>query len=72
MSSIETKTNSYVDLDLDYSKKFIYNSNQDVIINIYGNNLLNQAIRNHTSLVKDHVPMPSANYGIDLSMIYKF
>ncbi|MBT4655178.1 MAG: TonB-dependent receptor, partial [Gammaproteobacteria bacterium] len=72
MSSIETKTNSYVDLDLGYSKKFIYNSNQDVIINIYGNNLLNQAIRNHTSLVKDHVPMPSANYGIDLSMIYKF
>lgn len=72
MSSIETKTNSYIDLDLGYSKKFIYNTHQDVIINIYGNNILNQAIRNHASLVKDHVPMPGVNVGIDVSLRYKF
>ncbi len=71
-SSIESGTSSYIDLDLGYSKKFIYNSHQDIILNIYGSNLLNQAIRNHASLIKDHVPMPGKSVGIDVSLRYKF
>ena len=72
MSSIETKTNSFVDLDIGYSKKIIFNSHQDLIINIYGNNILNNTIRNHSSFVKDNVPMPGANFGLDVSLGYKF
>ena len=72
MSSIEAKTNSYVDLDIGYSKKIIFNSHQDLIINLYGNNILNNTIRNHTSFVKDNVPMPGANFGLDVSLRYNF
>ncbi len=72
MSSIETKTNSHIDLDIGYSKKIIYDSNKDLIINVYGNNILNNTIRNHSSFVKDNVPMPGGNYGLDISLQYKF
>ena len=72
MSSIETKTNSYIDLDLGYSKKIILDSRQSFIIDVYGNNVLNKTIRNHSSLVKDNVPMPGANFGINMSLKYKF
>lgn len=72
MSSIETKTNSYVDLDIGYSKKIIFDSHKDLIINIYGNNILNNTVRNHSSFVKNEVPMPGANFGIDVSLGYTF
>ena len=72
MSSIETKTNSHVDLDIGYTKKIIFDSHKDLIINIYGNNILNNTIRNHSSFVKNEVPMPGANFGIDVSLGYTF
>ena len=72
MSAIETKTNSHIDLNLGYSKKIIFDSHKSLIIDMYGNNVLNKTIRNHTSLVKDNVPMPGANFGINISMKYKF
>jgi len=72
MSSIETKTNSHVDLDIGYSKKIVFDSHKDLIINIYGNNILNNTVRNHSSFVKNEVPMPGANFGIDVSLGYTF
>ena len=72
MSSIETKTNSHVDLDIGYSKKIIFDSHKDLIINIYGNNILNNTVRNHSSFVKNEVPMPGGNFGIDVSLGYTF
>ncbi|MBT6734577.1 MAG: hypothetical protein HOA86_03320, partial [Gammaproteobacteria bacterium] len=47
-------------------------SNKDLVFNLYGNNILNKTIRNHSSLIKDHVPVQGANYGIDVSMRYNF
>ena len=55
-----------------YSKKIIFDSHKSLIIDMYGNNVLNKTIRNHTSLVKDNVPMAGANFGIDVSLRYKF
>jgi iron complex outermembrane receptor protein len=72
MSSIETKTNSNLDLDIGYSKKIVLDSRKDLLFNVYGHNILDKAIRNHSSLIKDHVPMAGANYGLDISMRYKF
>ena len=72
MSSIETKTNSHLDLDIGYSKKITYDSNKDLVFNLYGNNILNNTIRNHSSMVKDHVPVQGTNYGIDVSIRYNF
>ena len=72
MSSIETKTNSHIDLDLGYSKKIIFDSHRSFIIDMYGNNILNKTIRNHSSFVKDNVPTAGANFGINMSLKYKF
>ena len=52
--------------------KIIFDSQKDLIVSVYGNNVLNNTIRNHSSFVKDNVPMPGANYGLDLSLNYKF
>ena len=68
MSSIETKTNSHIDLDIGYSKKIIIDTHQDIIINLYGNNILNNTIRNHASFVKDEVPLPGRNYGLKFNL----
>ena len=54
------------------SQKIILDSRQSFIIDVYGNNVLNKTIRNHSSLVKDNVPMPGANFGINMSLKYKF
>ena len=68
----ETKTKSYIDIDLAYSKKIRFDSKRDLNIKVYGDNVLNKTIRNHSSFVKDNVPMPGANFGIDVSLSYKF
>ena len=68
----ETKTKSYIDIDLAYSKKIRFDSKRDLNIKVYGDNVLNKTIRNHSSFVKDNVPTPGANFGIDVSLSYKF
>jgi hypothetical protein len=49
-----------------------FDSHKDLIINIYGNNILNNTVRNHSSFVKNEVPMPGGNFGIDVSLGYTF
>ena len=50
----------------------VFDSHKDLIINLYGYNILNNTVRNHSSFVKDNVPMPGANFGIDVSLGYTF
>ena len=71
-SSIETETNSYVDLAMKYSNKIAINSNYDLNVNLFGNNLLDRTRRNHASFVKVHVPLPASSFGFDVSLDYKF
>ena len=71
-SSIETETNSYVDLAMRYSNRFQLGSNTSLNMNIFGNNLLDKTRRNHASFVKAHVPLPAASFGFDMSLDYKF
>ena len=33
-------------------------------VSIFGKNLLNEVARNHTSFVKNEVPLPGRNYGL--------
>ena len=58
-SSIETETNSYVDLAMKYSNKIAISSNYDLNVNLFGNNLLDRTRRNHASFVKAHVALPA-------------
>jgi len=71
-SSIETRTNSYVDLGVKYSNKIQLNQTYDLNLNLFANNLLDQTIRNHASFVKAYVPLPGSSFGFDVSVDYKF
>ena len=44
----------------------------DIDVNIYGNNLLDRTRRNHSSFVKEHVPLPATSFGFDVSLNYNF
>ncbi len=69
-SSIESKTNSYVNLNIGLSKTLPIRSNQNIILDIHANNILNKTVRNHESFVKDNVPMPGFNLGMFISFEY--
>ena len=71
-TSIETETNSYVDLAMKYTNKISLNNNYDLNVVLFGNNLLDKTRRNHASFVKAHVPLPAASFGFDVSLDYKF
>ena len=71
-SSIETSTNSYVDLAVKYTNKIRLGDKQDLNVMLYGNNLLDKTRRNHASFVKAHVPLPASSFGFNVSLDYKF
>tara|TARA_Y100000768_G_scaffold38088_2_gene25016 strand:- start:1504 stop:3504 length:2001 start_codon:yes stop_codon:yes gene_type:complete len=71
-SSIETTTNSYIDLGVKYSDKIQLSKTSDLNLNFFINNALDHTIRNHASFVKAHVPLPAASLGFDLSIDYNF
>ena len=56
-------TDGYRMLDTRLTKTFNLNNNE-LIVSIYGNNLLDEVARNHSSFVKNEVPLPGKNFGI--------
>ena len=68
-SSLETKTNSFICVDAKYSKILSLNNN-DVKLSVFGENLTNSSQRNHSSFVKDHVPLPGVRVGLELAFGY--
>ena len=68
-SSIETKTNSYVGLDMKYTRDLRL-AGSNMRISLFGQNLTNSSQRNHASMVKDEVPLPGVSIGLQLSMDY--
>ena len=68
-SSIETKTNSYVGLDMKYSRG-IRLAGSDMLISVFGENLTNSSQRNHSSFVKNEVPLQGVRVGLELSVDY--
>ena len=60
----ETKTEGYEMLDLRFNKTYSLNSESDLRISLFANNVLDEVARNHSSFVKDEVPLPGRNYGI--------
>ena len=72
ISSIETSSNSYLDLSVKYSNSFQINDIYDLNMNLFANNLLDKTRRNHASFVKDNVPLPGSSFGFDISVDYKF
>ena len=39
-------------------------------VTLFGRNLLDEAARNHSSFVKNEVPLPGKNYGIKFNLAF--
>ena len=63
----ETSTSGHQMLDLKVTRSFQFGQNAEISVTLYGKNLLDEVARNHSSFVKDQVPLPGKNFGIRLS-----
>ena len=70
VSISETTTNGYQMLDATFNKTFNLNAQNSLNLSVFANNLLDEVARNHTSFVKDQVPLAGRNYGIKLSFAF--
>ncbi|MGI9439361.1 MAG: TonB-dependent receptor, partial [Parvibaculales bacterium] len=68
LSTNETATDGYEMLDINFTQTFQLRSGVNLELSIFGNNLLDEVARNHTSPVKNEVPLAGKNYGIGLQM----
>ena len=59
----ETETAGYDMLDARFTQHFPINDNAKVTLSLFGKNMLNEIARNHTSFVKDAIPLAGENYG---------
>ena len=66
----ESQTAGFELIDLLVSKSFSLNSENDFTLSFFGSNLTDEIARNHTSYVKNEVPLAGRNLGIrfDLSL----
>ena len=54
----------------DIRKTFTLNNESKMNLSIFGKNLLDEVARNHSSFVKNQVPLPGRNYGVKLKVIF--
>ena len=60
----ETATDGYLWVNFSLSKEIKTSENEVLSVSLFAKNLLNKVARNHTSFVKDEVPLPGRNIGI--------
>ena len=66
----ETSTGGYKMLDFRLRKTINFNVTTELNISFFATNLLDEIARNHTSFVKDDVPLPGTNYGVNFNLIF--
>jgi len=64
----ETVTKGFQMLDANYTRKIVSESGTELYASVFGHNLLDEVARNHTSFVKDQVPLPGKNFGISFNL----
>ena len=69
-SSKETMTKGYQMLDMRLTQKLVTDSGRVVQASIFGKNMLDEVARNHTSWVKNEVPLPGKNVGINFRVTF--
>ena len=65
----ESPTMGYQMLDTKVVKTFDLNGNS-LRVSVFANNLLDEVARNHSSFVKNQVPLPGRNYGIRFNLTF--
>ena len=63
----ETATEGFTMLDLDIRRSIAIGDNEELVLSIFGRNLLDEKARSHTSFVKDEVPLAGRNFGIKVN-----
>ena len=66
----ETVTKGYRMLDTRITKTFNLRDNNELKVSIFGNNLLDEVARNHSSWVKNEVPLPGKNIGVKFNLTF--
>ena len=66
----ESATDAYQMLDTRVTKTFNLNGSSNLKLTLFGKNLLDEVARNHSSFVKNEVPLPGRNYGIKFNLTY--
>ena len=64
----ETVTSGFSMLDFHAVKTFTFGKKQTATVSFFAKNLLDEVVRNHSSFVKDEVPLPGRNIGIKLQL----
>ena len=67
---LETMTKGYQMLDMKLTQKLVTDSGRVVQASIFGKNMLDEVARNHTSFVKNEVPLPGKNVGINFRVTF--
>jgi iron complex outermembrane receptor protein len=66
----ETNTDGYQMLNAKLSRRFDLGGQGDLTVSLFGNNLLDEVARNHSSYVKTQVPLPGKNYGMRFNLTF--
>jgi len=66
----ETATDGYQMLNSRLTKTYEISGKGVLKLSLFGNNLLDEAARNHSSFVKDEVPLPGKNYGMKFNLTF--
>ena len=57
-------------LNAKLSRRFDLGGRGDLTVSLFGNNLLDEVARNHSSYVKTQVPLPGKNYGMRFNLTF--
>ena len=63
----ETPTDGFQWVNLSLSKEIKTSDTESLTVSFFAKNLLNKVARNHTSFVKDEVPLPGRNLGLKVN-----
>jgi iron complex outermembrane receptor protein len=65
-ATLEDATDSFSMLDFQASNQFQVSDDLALNVALFGSNLLDEAARNHSSFVKNQVPLPGRSYGLKI------
>jgi iron complex outermembrane receptor protein len=63
----ETASGGFQMLNLNLSKTIETSPGSELVLSVFGKNMLDEPARNHSSFVKDEVPMSGRNLGVRVS-----
>ena len=63
----ESVTDGYTMVNFDIRRSIAIGNDEELVLSVFGKNLMDEKARNHTSFVKNEVPLAGRNFGIKLN-----